>query len=145
MSVTNNGKVKIDGTFVERCESLHSAAAARFKAGSACTTEEAEDLLKLIFKLRSSIQIQCPNHSDETPRAEIGSEVEVWRFESGDVVKGTILVRKGDKVKVQVPERIIPARTKHIIPSFIVTAEWDDEHEQWIDWAEEHLGGQVRS
>jgi hypothetical protein len=137
MPVIIEGKVKIDDHFVKQCEHLRNEVAALLKAGSECTTEEAETLMKSINMLRDSISIQCPNYWDETPRPEIGSEIEVWRFERGDVVIGTVLVCKGDKVKVQVPERIIPARTEKIIPGFTVTADWEDEHDQWVDWSEE--------
>jgi hypothetical protein len=137
VTVMNERKVKIDQNFAARCERLHNEVAAKLEGGGECTAEEAERLLEFISRLRSSIRIECPAEPDETPRVELGSELSVWHFEGDYFVRGFVVACESGGAKVLVPQRIIPARAEQIIPGYIFEAQWDDNHELWIDWSAE--------
>jgi hypothetical protein len=134
MSVKIESKIKFEAEFVERCQALLSEAN-RFTGGSECTIGEAERLLNLISKLRDSVQFA--RHAVEYPRPKVGGEVEVFRFASGDVVKGIVIADDGDEIEVNIRERVIPPTPQQIVPGFTITANWEKEQQQWTDWSEE--------
>ena len=65
----------------------------------------------------------------------LASKFSAWRFNYGDDPIGTVIADDGIKVTIKVPEHVIPARADgHSRLTF--EAEWDDEHERWIDWTD---------
>jgi hypothetical protein len=147
MTVMNERKVKIDNHFIDRCWKLNNEAIARHRAGGEFTIEEANGLRRAADDLHDAINDAIADVELEAKmaRPEIGQQFSAWRFSYEDYPSGTVAAYEGDKVTIEVPERIIPARTERIIPAsteqivpgFTFEAEWDDEHECWVDWSEE--------
>lgn len=126
VTVVNKSKVKIDELIVDRCKHLYRKVCGQIDVGGECTIEEAEVLLTTIDSLRTAIE--AAKYRAEHPRPEIGSEIEVYRFNHEcreDFVTGTVISDDGDEIEVEVA------------PGVVVVANWEKDQELWVDWSDE--------
>jgi hypothetical protein len=135
MTNVQKSAVTVDD-LVERCEAIHSDIKRRLKA------IRSADAIDEVARLKDSLSrnVATVARTLETlkrPQPKIGETVSVWRFNYEDVVTGKVISDDGEDIEVEVAEEIIPPTPEKIIPACTISATWEEEHEQWIDWSGE--------